>query len=417
MAAGTSLVCMCQAVYRTGQAEDREQSQPSRDRCVVSGTGPFRPFVFACTHPPLLVLCVKERRRGVAIDLCSLCSKTLHNAYGRMGTDQTLVYKMSGLQKVIRILERHIKVPTDELTDPELLSYHGLGKATLQKIRDIEIYGRLPRLDDIDTPVARAVDDFSKIWGVGTKTAWRLVDTYKFLSLDELREASERDPTLLNHNQKIGLEYYTDINTRIPRSEVTAIGASVIEAANQIIPGVTCEICGSYRRGKPSCGDIDILVSDPRGRDFNLAALVDTLVSSGVITAQFNDIGQFGRKSAVAPKAPPKKFMGLAKMKGGQVHRRLDILIVPHAELPFAMLYFTGSAYLNRSMRCRAKQINCSLSEHGLAKDCVINKYTRERMTDGVPVEGLATEADIFHYLGLSYLQPHERDHGNKGGS
>eukprot|EP00035_Acanthoeca_spectabilis_P014911 m.293841 g.293841 ORF g.293841 m.293841 type:complete len:192 (-) comp16248_c0_seq23:1236-1811(-) len=163
MAAGTSLVCMCQAVYRTGQAEDREQSQPSRDRCVVSGTGPFRPFVFACTHPPLLVLCVKERRRGVAIDLCSLCSKTLHNAYGRMGTDQTLVYKMSGLQKVIRILERHIKVPTDELTDPELLSYHGLGKATLQKIRDIEIYGRLPRLDDIDTPVARAVDDFSKV--------------------------------------------------------------------------------------------------------------------------------------------------------------------------------------------------------------------------------------------------------------
>lgn len=32
-----------------------------------------------------------------------------------------------------------------------------------------------------------------------------------------------------------------------------------------------------------------------------------------------------------------------------------------------------GSAYLNRSMRCRAKQVNMSLSEHGLAEVCLLN--------------------------------------------
>jgi hypothetical protein len=73
-----------------------------------------------------------------------------------------------------------------------------------------------------------------KVWGIGSATAWKLIDEYRLLSLDALRKASNRDPSLLNHNQKLGLQYYDDINTRIPRSEVTAIGAEVITAMNKV---------------------------------------------------------------------------------------------------------------------------------------------------------------------------------------
>lgn len=90
--------------------------------------------------------------------------------------------------------------------------------------------------------------------------------------------------------------------------------------------GVDCEICGSYRRGKPSCGDIDILISDRQCRDINLRDIVDSLAADGIITVKFNDMGSFGRTPAPEPGAPSKKFMGLAKMKGGKVRSTCGVL-------------------------------------------------------------------------------------------
>ena len=31
-------------------------------------------------------------------------------------------------------------------------------------------------------------------------------------------------------------------------------------------PGLEIIVCGSYRRGKPTCGDVDILVTHPDGK-------------------------------------------------------------------------------------------------------------------------------------------------------
>ena len=38
------------------------------------------------------------------------------------------------------------------------------------------------------------------------------------------------------------------------------------ELAHSIDDGLEVVTCGSYRRGKPTCGDVDILVSHPDGR-------------------------------------------------------------------------------------------------------------------------------------------------------
>ncbi|XP_008049227.1 DNA polymerase lambda-like, partial [Carlito syrichta] len=62
-----------------------------------------------------------------------------------------------------------------------------------------------------------------------------------------------------------------------------------------------------------------------------------------------------------------QKYLGVCRLAGpGRRHRRLDLIVVPYRESACALLYFTGSAHFNRSMRALAKTKGMSLSEHAL---------------------------------------------------
>ena len=60
----------------------------------------------------------------------------------------------------------------------------------------------------------------------------------------------------------------------------------VRDVAERLQPGVVAQACGSYRRGQPTCGDVDILVTHPDGKSHVgmygklLAALKETGVSA-----------------------------------------------------------------------------------------------------------------------------------------
>ncbi len=64
---------------------------------------------------------------------------------------------------------------------------------------------------------------------------------------------------------------------RIPREEVAQFEAIIRRVLHDLDPDVIFEICGSYRRGKATCGDIDVLVTH---KLFNkpLDGLLDKLV-------------------------------------------------------------------------------------------------------------------------------------------
>jgi DNA polymerase lambda len=134
----------------------------------------------------------------------------------------------------------------------------------------------------------------------------------------------------------------------------------VRELAQQINPGLEVVTCGSYRRGKLTCGDVDILVTHSDGRSHRgvLPKLIQEGRESGFLTDDLtihNDQNGGG------------KYLGVCRLPGqDRKYRRIDIYVTPYAEFPCMLLHFTGSGHFNRSIRSKADKLGMSLSEHSL---------------------------------------------------
>ena len=68
---------------------------------------------------------------------------------------------------------------------------------------------------------------------------------------------------LLTPNQRIGLKHYGEFELKMPREEAAAIGQICREAVDEVCGPRRCRVtlAGSFRRGKPFCGDVDVLIA------------------------------------------------------------------------------------------------------------------------------------------------------------
>ena len=89
--------------------------------------------------------------------------------------------------------------------------------------------------------------------------------------------------------------------------------------------------------------------------------------------------------------------MGICKDESN-IHRRIDIKVYNKEEFPFALLYFTGSAFFNRSMRLFARKKGFHLSDKEL-----VDKKTGKKIE-------CKNEEEIFIKLGVGYKKPEERE-------
>ncbi|XP_053167172.1 DNA polymerase lambda isoform X3 [Hemicordylus capensis] len=301
-------------------------------------------------------------------------------------------WRALGYSKAINALKSYHKPVTSY---QEACKIPGIGKQMAEKILEILESGHLRKLDHISESVP-VLEAFSNIWGAGVKTA-QMWYQQGFRMLDDIRTKAS-----LTSQQAIGLKHYEDFLERMPREEAAEIEQMVREAAQSIRPGLVCVACGSFRRGKSTCGDVDILVTHPNGHSHQgvFSKLLDSLRQSGFLTDDLVSQEDNGNQ---------KKYLGVCRLLGpGRRHRRLDIIVVPYSEFACALLYFTGSAHFNRSMRALAKTKGMSLSEHALSSGVV-------RGPGGLKTgPGLAlatpTEKDVFMHLGLPYREPRERD-------
>jgi DNA polymerase lambda len=144
----------------------------------------------------------------------------------------------------------------------------------------------------------KAINLFTNIWGAGATTARGWV-AQGFRTLDDLRNKAH-----LTRHQKIGLQYYEELLDRMPRCEAAEIEKvvsvcflctsnifmtavycllQVVDAVKAIDDQLIAMACGSYRRGKQTCGDVDVLITHPDGKSHKgvFATLLAALHKTG----------------------------------------------------------------------------------------------------------------------------------------
>ncbi|KAJ2904135.1 DNA polymerase iv [Zalerion maritima] len=339
------------------------------------------------------------------------------------------------------------------LTSSQALSLPNIGVRLADKIQEIATTSRLQKLDYVTNqsstdPVDRATQLFLGIYGVGLPTAqgWTSLG---FRTLTDLLQNPEK--ARLTPNQKLGIERYSDLNTRIPRREVSALANWVVGVGKRVDPSVKIIVGGSYRRGAKSSGDVDFIVTKEGTRegDGKLVMFLEELLARlegeggmgcALASLRGNVDGKRGTNKQrwkgsnsgtdgskwhgclVLPEhiantiSPPPEQSAVATPSDGRtsrgynpVFRRVDFLLVPSAQLGAALLYFTGNDIFNRSMRLLASKKGMRLNQRGLYKGALRGPGPgRENIAEGEPVEG-RDERRIFEVLGVGWREPEDR--------
>lgn len=303
-------------------------------------------------------------------------------------------WRALGYQKAISAIRNF---PRKITSRDQAVGIPGVGKRLADKVAEIIESGKLRKVTEVcEGEEAETLKLFIGVWGAGPTTAQSWY-TQGFRTLEDLHSKA-----VLTRHQQIGLKHYHDINSRIPRDEVTEIEEFVRSAALSIKKDLIVMVCGSYRRGKATCGDVDVLITHPDGCSHQniFKYLLTHLREIGFLTDDLVSQEADGSQ---------QKYLGVCKLPGkNRKHRRLDVIVVPYAEFAPAVMYFTGSAHFNRSMRLLATKMGMSLSEHGLRAGIV--RQGREKLSDGHLLD-TPTEESVFAHLGLEYRSPQERDH------
>jgi len=262
----------------------------------------------------------------------------------------------------------------------EDLPSKGLSKDMRAKISVIFTAGQLEIPVAVRT-TATSLNALQDVYGIGPKKAQTLIQA-GFPTIESLRAAAPTNPKLLNKNQRIGLMYYEQLLQRIPRAEMDAHAALLISAKPPTLEGV---IVGSYRRGMPNSGDIDMLLRT-----------ADSSVDAGKALNEYvKRLKERGYLLEVLAHGD-HKCMGISRI--GDLGRRLDLLITPPEEFPFAVFYFTGCDTFNVAVRTHAQTMGYTLNEHALTD-----------VKTGSSVVGIKSEEEIFAFLKLSWIPPEAR--------
>lgn len=283
--------------------------------------------------------------------------------------------------RAIRDLDESVaSILSDEERD--LSKIPGIGKTIAEKARTMIETGSLPLLQSLREEVPEVVIAISRIPGVGPKKAAGLQSQLNLDSLDDLKEACQqgRVRSLKGFGRKTeqaildGLSIAQQASERIYWAE----GHGIAESIGEHMQDCDCivQMCwaGSYRRGRETVGDLDLLgVASDR-------------------TKAMDHFEKYPGRTQTIGRGDTK-----ISIRVGNAFQ-VDMRLVEPGQFGAALQYFTGSQAHNIHLRRIAKEKGLKVNEYGVA-----------RLDDESLVAG-ETEVEVYEALGLPWIPPELRE-------
>jgi len=257
----------------------------------------------------------------------------------------------------------------------------GIGPSITKCLVDYLHTGTCGQLTELQEKFPSTLLDLQKITGLGPKRIKALfqvgIDSLTALenacltgSVAKLPRFGEKlQSSLLQEIAVLG-----ETGKRRSREEMLPLAETFLSYINRI-PGVqSSSIAGSIRRRKPVVKDIDIIVvtQDP--------------VIVGKAVAGYNQIEKILAHGNTKISA---------RIKPGV---QVDVRLIEQTSFACTLAYFTGS-----------KDFNVVLRQLALDKGYSLNEYIL-RPLDGSPPPSIFTEQELHSLLGLSYIEPQNRE-------
>ena len=260
----------------------------------------------------------------------------------------------------------------------------GVGADLDQKLHEICATGSCALLEQLRRQTGTGVAELLRLPGLGPKRVKALHDTLHVQSLDDVAEAARegRIHDVPGFGAKTEQRLLEAVEARLTKkrrfARLTASQyAEPFAAALRKVRGVgQVVIAGSYRRGKDTVGDVDLLA---------------TAADSAAVIERFAAYPEV--KTIVArgdTRATVVVGCGL----------QADLRVVPPECFGAALHYFTGSRAHNIALRKLAVAAGLKLNEYGVFS----RDGRRERRVAG------ETEESVFAALGLPWIPPELRE-------
>lgn len=299
-------------------------------------------------------------------------------------TKQQKFFKLNAIKKIIAEIANF---PNKITSGSDLKELEGIGKKTMIKIDEILEHGKILETKEV------VKNELDSIHGIGINKAREIEKKYNIKTVKELKKLVKEKKIDLPEQILIGLKYHGKILEKIPRNIMVKIDEYLHKQINKVNKNILVTVCGSYRRGKPESGDIDVLLKynkyDPDNETDAKKEMNKILSKLTVMKENITD-------------PLSTHYMGIIDLDSfgeKKKYARIDIIMCNEDNFYPALLHFTGPGIFNRKMRFKAKKMGYRLSQLGLIK---LHKNREEKIK-------ISSEKEIFDILGFEYLEPSER--------